>query len=106
MNLQVDHEAQGADDGAQVMQLTQVQLAHIVNRVASQALTQQMQKIGSNPPPATAAVLVLQNTSSVQQVQSPIKFDAPAFEIIVQQPDWRGVRELCTRLERVDLRLN
>ena len=39
-----------------------------------------MQQIGNNPPPATEANHVPQNTNAVQQVQSPIKFDLPAFE--------------------------
>ena len=60
MNTQVGHVIPGADDGAQVMQLTQVRLAQIVSAV-SQARTQQIQQIA-------------------QQVQSPIMFDVPTFE--------------------------
>ena len=36
---QVGHKSTGADNGAQVMQLTQVQLAHIVSGILSHALT-------------------------------------------------------------------
>ena len=57
----VGHEIPGADDGAQVVQLTQIQIAQIVSNAVSQALTHQM---------LTAA----------QQFQTPIKFDVPAFE--------------------------
>ena len=57
----VGHEISGADDGAQVVQLTQIQIAQIVSNIVSQALIHQM---------LTAA----------QQFQLPIKFDVPAFE--------------------------
>ena len=57
----VGHEIPGANDGAQVIQLTQVEIAQIVSNAASQALAHQM---------LTAA----------QQFQTPIKFDVPAFE--------------------------
>ena len=53
----VGHEIPGADDGAQVVQLTQIQIAQIVSNAVSQALTHQM-----------------------QQLQTPIKFDVPAIE--------------------------
>ena len=76
---QVGHEISGADDGTQVMELTQVQLVQIGSSTVNQALTQQMQHIG-NPSPATAANYVPQNTTAVQHVQPPIKFDEPAFE--------------------------
>ena len=46
-----------AGDGAQVVRLTQIQIAQIVRNAVSQALTHQM-----------------------QQFQTPIKFDLPAFE--------------------------
>ena len=55
------HEIPGADDGAQVIQLTQIQIAQIVSNAVSQPLTHQM---------LTAA----------QQFQTPMKFDVPAFE--------------------------
>ena len=57
----VGHEIPGANDGAQVMHLTQVEIAQIVSNAVSQALTHQM---------LTAA----------QQFQTLIKFDVPAFE--------------------------
>ena len=56
-------------------QLSQIQLAQIGSRSVSQALTQYMQKTGSNPPPAAAA-----STAAVQQVQSSTKFEIPTFE--------------------------
>ena len=57
----VGDDIPGANDGAQVVQLTQVEIAQIVSNAVSQALTRQM---------LTAA----------QQFQTPIKFDVPAFE--------------------------
>ena len=57
----VGHEIPGANDGAQVVQSTQVEIAQTVSNAVSQALTHQM---------LTAA----------QQFQTPIKFDVPAFE--------------------------
>ena len=76
----VGHETPGADDGAQVVQLTQIQIAQIVSNAVSQALTHQMQQIGNSPPSATAANHVTQNTTAAQQFQTSIKFDVPAFE--------------------------
>ena len=76
---QVGHEIPGADDGAQVVQLTQIQIAQIVSNAVSQALTHQMQRIGNSPPSATAANYVPQNTTAAQQLTS-IKFVVPAFE--------------------------
>ena len=77
---QVGHEISGADDGAQVVQLTQMQIAQIVSNAVSQALTHQMQQIGNSPPSATAANYVPQNTTAAQQVQTTVKFDVPLFE--------------------------
>ena len=57
----VEYEIPGVDDGAHVVYLTQIQIAWIVSNVVSKALTHQM---------LTAA----------QQLQTPIKFDVPAFE--------------------------
>ena len=57
----VGHEIPRANDGAQMIQLTQVEIAQIVSNAVSQALTHQM---------LTAA----------QQFQTPIKFDVPAFK--------------------------
>ena len=62
----VGHEIPGAEDGAQVIQLTQVQIAQIVSNAVSQALTHQLQQLGNIP--------------STQQYQTSIKFDVPAFE--------------------------
>ena len=69
---QVEHEIPGAEEGAQMMQLTQVQLAQIVSSAVSQALTQHVQQTANNLPIAGAAV----STAAAQQVQTPIKFDA------------------------------
>ena len=57
----VGHGIPGAEDGAQVVQLTQIQIDQIVSNAVSRALTHQM---------LTAA----------QQFQTPIKFDVAAFE--------------------------
>ena len=77
---QVWHEIPGADDGAQVVQLTQMQIAQIVSKAVSQALTHQMQQIGNSPPSATASNYVPQSTTAAQQFQTSINFDVPAFE--------------------------
>ena len=77
----VGHEITGADDGAQVVKLTQKQIAQIVSNAVSQALTHQMQHIRNSPPSATAANHVTQNPTAAQQFQTSIKFDAPAFEV-------------------------
>ena len=58
----------------------QLQLAQIVSNAVSQALTHQMQRIGSSPPPANEANHVTRNTTAAQQFRTPIKFDVPAFE--------------------------
>ena len=42
---QVGHEIPGADDGAQVVQLTPVQIAQIVSNAVSLALTNQTQQL-------------------------------------------------------------
>ena len=73
-------ETPDADNGAQVIQLTQVQRAQVVSSAVSQALTQHVQQIGSNPPPSTAPNHVPQTTTTVQQIQSLVKFDVPVFE--------------------------
>ena len=75
MNPQVGHEVPGAEEGCQMMQLTQVQVAQIVSSAVSQALTQHVQQTANNPPIAVAA-----STAAVQQVQTPIKLDVPVFE--------------------------
>ena len=51
------------------------QLAHIVSSAVSQALTQHVQQTANNPPIAAAA-----STFAIQQIQTPIKFDALVFE--------------------------
>ena len=63
VNLQVEHTISGAEEGAQMMQLAQVQLAQIVSSTVSQALTQHVQQAASNPPRAAAV-----STAAVQQV--------------------------------------
>ena len=57
-----------------------MQIAQIVSKAVSQALSHQMQPIGNSPPSATAANYVPQNTTAAQQFQTSIKFDVPAFE--------------------------
>ena len=57
----VGHEIPGEDNGAQLVQLTQIQIAQIVSNAVSQALTHQ-------------------TLTAAQQFQTPIKFDVPAFE--------------------------
>ena len=76
----VGHEIPGADDGAQVVQLTQKQIAQIVSNAVSQALTHQMQQIRNGSPSTTAGNHETQNTTAAQQFQISIKFDVPAFE--------------------------
>ena len=76
----VGHEIPGADDGAQMVQLTQIQIAQIVSNAVSQALTHQMQQIRNRLSSATATNHVTQNTTAAQHFQTPIKFDVPAFE--------------------------
>ena len=44
------HFIPGAEEGAQMMQLTQVQLAQIVSSTVNHALTQHAQQTASNPP--------------------------------------------------------
>ena len=70
----------GTDYGAPVVKLTQMQIAQVVSIAVSQALTHQMQQIENSPPSATAANYVPQNTTTVQQIQTSIRFDVPAFE--------------------------
>ena len=76
----VGHEIPGANDGAQVIQLKQVQIAQIVSNALSQALTHQIRQLGNSLPSTTAANHVTQNTTAAQQFQTPIKFDVPAFK--------------------------
>ena len=64
MNPQVGHEIPAAEEGIQMMQLIQVQLAQIVSGAVSQALTQHVQQTASNPPQVAAA-----STAAVQEVK-------------------------------------
>ena len=82
VDSQIGHEILGADYGAQMVQLTQLQIPQIVSNAVSHALeqTHQMQQIGQSPPSATAANYVPQTITAAQQVQKSIKFDVPAFE--------------------------
>ena len=57
VNPQVGHKILGAEEGAHIMRLAQLQLAQIGSNAVIQALTQR-----------------------VEQVQTPIKFDALVFE--------------------------
>ena len=59
----VGHEISGANDGAQVIQLTQVEIAQIVSNAVSQALTHQIQQLGNSLPSTTAANHVTQHNS-------------------------------------------
>ena len=58
VNPQVGHEIPGAEDGTQMMQLAQAQLAQMVSSAVSQALTKHVQQTASNPPLAVASPLV------------------------------------------------
>ena len=80
VNPQVGHEIPGVEEGAQMMQLSQVQLPQKISSAVSQVLTQHMQQTARNRPLATEA-----STAAVQQVESPAKFEIPAFEGVVQQ---------------------
>ena len=75
MNPQVGHKVPGAEEGAHMTHLTQVQLAQILSSAVSQTLIQHMQPTASNPSLAAAA-----STAAVQQVQSPTNFEIRAFE--------------------------
>ena len=103
---QLGHGIPGANGGAKVVQLTQEQLAYIVSSTVSQAVTQQMQQIGNNLPPATAANQVPQNTTAVNRFSHPSNSTYPHSRVIVRQTGWCGARELSIRLERVALRLS
>ena len=59
MDTQAAYGVSGADDVAQVMQLTQVKFAQPISSAVGQAIRQ-------NPPPATTKNGVPQNTSAVQ----------------------------------------
>ena len=76
VNPQVGYTIPGVEEGAQMMQLTQLQLAQIVSSAVSQALTEHMQQIASNP-----LLVAAVSTAAVQQVQSLTKFEISAFEV-------------------------
>ena len=81
----VGHEISGADDGAQVVQLTKIQINRIVNNAVSQALTHQMQQIRNSPSSATAANHVTQNTTAAQLFKHPSSSMYQHSRVIVQQ---------------------
>ena len=101
----VGHEIPGAEDGAQVIQLTQVQIAQIVSNAVSQALTHQLQQL-DNIPSTAAGNNTTHNTVAAQQYQTPIKFDVPHLRVTARQVGRRGVKEFCTRPERVASTVN
>ena len=74
MNLQAGHEILGAEEGAQMMQLTQQQLAQIVISAVNKVITQHVQQTANKP------IVAAPGTTAVRQVQTPIKFDVPIFE--------------------------
>ena len=55
VNSEVGHEIPGAEEEAQMMKLTQEQLAQIANSAVSQVLTQRVQQTVINPPLAAVA---------------------------------------------------
>ena len=60
---QLGHEIAGAEEGAHMTQLTQVQFAQIFSSTVSQQVTQHVQYPENNPPITAAA-----STAAVQQV--------------------------------------
>ena len=101
VNPQVGHEIPGAEEGAQKMQLTQVQLTQIVSSAVSQALTQHVQQTTKNSPIAAGASI-----TAVQQVQTPTKFDVPVFEGYSAASWLTWSQTLYSRPKRVALRMN
>ena len=80
VNSHVGHEITGAEEGAQMMQLTQqLQLAQIVNSAVSQVLTQHVQPTAGNPPLAVAA-----STAVVQQDNPPPILKSSRLRVMVQ----------------------
>ena len=75
VNTQIGHDIPGAEEGAQMMQLAQVQLAQIASVTVSWALPQHVQQTANNSP-----IVAIASTAVVQQVQTPIKFEVPVFE--------------------------
>ena len=80
VNPQVEHKIPGADEGAHMMHLSQVQLAQIVRSAVSQALTQYTQHTSSNPPLSVAA-----SAAVVQPAQFATNFEDPRSRVIVQE---------------------
>ena len=71
---QEGHEIPGADDGAQMVQLTPVQIVQIVSNSVSQALTHQTQHLREMVRTGDVSEIFLHH------VQTPIKYDVPAFD--------------------------
>ena len=78
MDPQVVHDIPGAEEGLD--DAVDSGTTRSYSSAVSQVQTQHMQQTGSNPPPATAASHVTQNTAAGEQVQLTTKFDVPAFE--------------------------
>ena len=93
----IGHKIPGADDGAHVVQMTQIQIAQIVNNAVSQALTRQRQQFqtftkfgvpafeGDSCCCGCFAQIVSNAVSQAlthqrRQFQTFIKFGVPAFE--------------------------
>ena len=82
----VGHEVPGADDGAQVVQLTQKQIAQIVSNAVSQTLTHEIQQLGNSPPSATAANNVTHNSPLLHSsFKHPLSSMYQHSRVIVQQ---------------------
>ena len=81
---QVGHDIPEADDGAQVVNLTQIQIAQIVSNAVSQAPIHQMQQIGNSPLSAPAASYMPQNITAAQQVPTSIKMYQHSRAIVQQ----------------------
>ena len=77
----VGHGIRGADDGTQVVQLTQIQIAQIVSNAVSQALTHQMQQIAQIVSNAVSQAL----THQAQQFRHPSSSMYQHSRVIVQQ---------------------
>ena len=82
---QIGHEIPGAADGAQVVQLTQMQIAQILRNTVSQALTHQIQQIGNIPSSATAVNYVSQTRLQHNSFKHPSSWMYQHSRVIVQQ---------------------
>ena len=78
MDIQVAYGTSGADDVAQVMQLTQVKFAHTVSSAVGQA-------IRHNPPPATAKNDIPQTFLQCNWLNHPSSFMCLHLRVIIQQ---------------------